>query len=79
VTATDLSPAMLEVVKKVASHHGVFVETAVSSAEDLSAFLTNSFDVVYAANTLHHVDIGKCLDEVKRVLKPGGFLGLACA
>jgi ubiquinone/menaquinone biosynthesis C-methylase UbiE len=72
VTATDLSPGMLEVVKKVAAHHGVTVETAVSPAEDLSAFSANSFDVVYAANTLHHVDIGKCLDEVKRVLKPGG-------
>jgi SAM-dependent methyltransferase len=73
VTATDLSSGMLEVVKKVAAHHGVVLETVVSPAEDLSAFPASSFDLVYAANTLHHVDIGKCLDEVKRVLKPGGY------
>jgi len=72
VVATDLSPRMLEVVKKVAAIHGVAVETVVSSAEKLSVFPPNSFDVVYAANVLHHVDIEKCLDEVKRVLKPGG-------
>lgn len=73
VTATDLSPGMLEVVKQVAQHHGTHVETMVSPAEDLSAFADNSFDAVYAANLLHHVDIEKCLDEVNRVLKPGGL------
>lgn len=73
VTATDLSTGMLEVVKKVAAIHGVAVDTKVASADDLSQFDAGSFDVVYAANLLHHVDIGKCLDEVQRVLKPGGL------
>lgn len=73
VTATDLSPGMLEVVKRVAKRHNVSVATQVSSADDLSGFADNSFDVVYAANLLHHVDIAKTLDEVKRVLKPGGY------
>ncbi|WIM05123.1 MAG: class I SAM-dependent methyltransferase [Candidatus Nitricoxidivorans perseverans] len=72
VTATDLSHGMLEVVRKVAALHGTQVDTQVCSAEDLSAFRDGSFDVVYAANLLHHVDIRRCLDEVKRVLKPGG-------
>lgn len=72
VTATDISTGMLEVVKKVAELHGVAVRTQVSPADDLSAFADNTFDVVYAANLLHHVDIAKCLDEVRRVLKPGG-------
>ena len=72
VTATDLSPGMLDVTKRVADLHGVALKTIVSSAEDLSVFPSDSFDIVYAANTLHHVDIEKCLDEVKRVLKPGG-------
>ena len=72
VTATDLSAGMLEVVKKVAALHNVSVETRVTSAEDLSDFEDDSFDIVYAANLLHHVDIARCLDEVKRVLKPGG-------
>lgn len=73
VTATDLSPAMLEVVKQVAAYHKVEVDTQISSAEDLSSFADQSFDVVYAANLLHHVDIAACLDEVNRVLKPGGM------
>ena len=72
VTATDLSSGMLEVVKKVATLHDVSVETKVASAEDLSGFDDEMFDIVYAANLLHHVNIAKCLDEVRRVLKPNG-------
>jgi len=72
VTATDLSSGMLEVVKKVAALHDVTVKTAIASADDLSQFEKGSFDVVYAANLLHHVDIARCLDSVKEVLKPGG-------
>jgi SAM-dependent methyltransferase len=73
VTATDLSPGMLDVTARVAAHHGVTLTTAVASAEDLSQFPADSFDVVYGANVLHHVDIAKCLDEVRRVLKSGGY------
>jgi len=73
VTATDLSPRMLEVVARVAAHHGVGIERRVCSAEDLSIFADASFDVVYAASLLHHVDIVRCLDEVWRVLRPGGI------
>jgi len=69
VVTGDLSSRMLEVVKKVAALQGTSVETAVCSAQDLSILPADSFDVVYAANLLHHVDIEKCLDEVKRVLK----------
>ena len=72
VVATDLSPGMLKVVERVAAIHGVTVEHTICSAEDLSVFSDSSFDLVYAANTLHHVDTAQCLDEVKRVLKPGG-------
>src|SRR5262245_66255568 len=46
VVATDVSPGMLEVVKEVAAMHGVTLETISSSAEDLAAFPSNSFDIV---------------------------------
>ena len=69
----DLSPHMLDVVTKVAAHHNVTLETKVASAEDLSDFADDSFDYVFGANVLHHVDMAQCLDEVKRVLKPGGI------
>jgi SAM-dependent methyltransferase len=32
-----------------------------------------SFDVVYAANLLHHVDVGATLKEARRLLKDGGI------
>jgi len=75
VTATDLSAGMLDVVKRVAALHGVTVETKLCSAEDLAIFPEASFDLVYAGNLLHHANIARCLDQVKRVLKDGG---LAC-
>lgn len=73
VTATDISPGMLEVVQRLAARHGVRVETRVANAMALE-FPDGSFDVVYAANTFHHVDPAVALREVHRVLKPGGRL-----
>jgi 2-polyprenyl-3-methyl-5-hydroxy-6-metoxy-1,4-benzoquinol methylase len=72
VTATDVSEGMLAVAAKVAERHGVALNCRIASAEDLSEFDDGSFDVVFGANVLHHVDIEGCLEEVKRVLKPGG-------
>ncbi len=72
VTAFDVSPQMLDVVRDVATLHGVAVKTVVGDAEDLSGFDEGSFDIVYGANVLHHVDIAKCLDGVHRVLTTGG-------
>jgi len=71
VTAVDLSSEMLRLVQEVAREHGVTVATAQMSATRL-ALRNDYFDVVYASNLLHHVDKEKCLDEVRRVLKPGG-------
>jgi len=71
VTAVDLSSDMLDLVQRVAKAHGVSLATAQMSADELK-FPDATFDVVYAANLLHHVDIPKCLDEIHRVLKPGG-------
>jgi len=73
VVAADLSPGMLEVARRVAALHGVKIGTQACSAENLSAFADASFDIVYAANLLHHVNIERCLDEVRRVLRPGGI------
>lgn len=71
VIATDLSGGMLEVAKKVAEKHGTRIKTVKCSADDLP-FADNTFDIVYAANLLHHVDIETTLKEAYRVLKPDG-------
>lgn len=71
VTACDLSGEMLETTKRVAAHHGVTVKTHQAPAEK-TGLPDGLFDVVYAGNMLHHVDIPVVLDEIRRVLRPGG-------
>lgn len=46
-------------------------------AEDLSRFDDNAFDAVYLNSVLHWIeDKAQALREIRRVLKPGGRLGL---
>jgi ubiquinone/menaquinone biosynthesis C-methylase UbiE len=72
VTATDISPGMLRLVDQRSKLVGVKVKTQVVSANELTDIPDNSFDIVYAANLLHHVNIEQCIREAHRVLKPGG-------
>jgi ubiquinone/menaquinone biosynthesis C-methylase UbiE len=72
VTACDLSGGMLQTAGKLAKRNRVEIATAKCSA-DVLAFYDNSFDIVYAANLLHHVDIEATLVEARRVLKKGGL------
>lgn len=71
VCATDLSGGMLRVAAQLAERHGCRIDTVKSSAEELP-FEDESFDIVYGANVLHHVDIPATLDQVRRILRPGG-------
>lgn len=72
VTATDLSPGMVEAARRLAAHHGVALEGVVGAAETL-AVPPASFDVIYTANTLHHLaDLPGFLAGISRLLAPGG-------
>ena len=72
VTATDISPEMVAFAKHLASLHGCQIETAVGAAEDLD-FGEGNFDIVYTANTIHHlVEKRAFLQSAARCLKPGG-------
>jgi SAM-dependent methyltransferase len=75
VVASDLSPEFLELVGRVAAHHGVGdrVTTHLSDADRID-LPPASFDVVYAANLLHHVSPGLALDRIAALLKPGGLV-----
>jgi ubiquinone/menaquinone biosynthesis C-methylase UbiE len=73
VTATDISEEMLKFAERLANKHQVHIMTRKSNAEYLD-FPDNSFDFVYAANLLHHVDINTTLKEIHRVLNKGGVL-----
>lgn len=72
VTTIDLSPEMVGFAKRLARKHGVAIEGIVGSAEQLPV-ARESFDVVYAANILHHIqDKEAFLGRVKAALVPGG-------
>jgi SAM-dependent methyltransferase len=76
VTASDLVPEMLEAGKARAEQAGVELEWAVADAENLP-FDDDSFDVVMssigAMFAPHHQEVA---DELARVCRPGGTIGL---
>ena len=73
VTCTDLSPGMVATAKRLAEQNGVSIEGVVCPAERLQ-LPSSAFDIAYVANTIHHVsDKAALLEEVRRVLKPGGI------
>lgn len=73
VTCTDLSPEMVSTAGRLAERHGLSIEGVVCPAEHLQ-LPSSAFDIAYIANTIHHVSSkAALLEEIKRVLKPGGI------
>jgi len=66
----DLSKNSLEIAKKRA---GEDVKFLVMDCEKMD-FPNDSFDIVFDGGTFSSLDINKALPEIKRVLKPGGYL-----
>lgn len=74
VTAVDLSREMLVKVQELAAWNQVSVETHQAMAEHLHFPAGRKFDIIYAGNVFHHVDIRAVLTEVVNHLTPGGKL-----
>lgn len=75
VSAIDISPKSIELVKKNAFEIGKNdnLVAMVMDAHNLE-FEDESFDIVIADGILHHLtDIPKALNEIKRVLKSDGY------
>lgn len=73
VTTVDISPQMVEMALGLGKNYGVELEGIVSSAEDLN-LPDNSYDIIYVANTIHHVrDRASLFEPMHRALKPGGM------
>ncbi|HEY3838981.1 MAG TPA: class I SAM-dependent methyltransferase [Bryobacteraceae bacterium] len=74
VTAVDISPRMVETAMALARRYGTQIEGIVSSGEDLR-LPPDTYDIVYVANAIHHVeDRTRLLDQIYNALKPGGRL-----
>lgn len=74
VTSVDLSPGMLSAASTLAKKNGVSVTTHLASAENINLSSSQKYDVIYAGNLLHHVDIEKTLQMLKPHLKDSGVL-----
>jgi SAM-dependent methyltransferase len=78
VTASDLTPELLEAGRRRADAQGLELEWAQADAEHLP-FADGSFDVVMSSIGVmfapHHQ---AAADELVRVTRPGGTIGLLC-
>ncbi|HWN08373.1 MAG TPA: methyltransferase domain-containing protein [Pyrinomonadaceae bacterium] len=71
-TGVDLTEAAVELARKRFELFGVAGKFRTADAENLD-FEDDSFDLVYSHGVLHHTpDTQKAIDEVHRVLRPGG-------
>ena len=73
VDGIDISDEQIKIASKRVTVNNIEnqADFHVMSANNLE-FPDETFDCVYGLSLLHHVDIKKCIPEVKRVLKKGG-------
>ncbi len=74
VEGFDISTGNIEVANRLAKQHDLAdrCRFVTMPAETLN-YPDNHFDVIVGMDILHHVDIYKVMDEINRVLKPGGI------
>jgi len=74
VTATDLSQGMLNACSELAKMNSVSVKTHLSAAENMQLDDNIKFDIIYAGNLFHHVDIESTIIRLKPHLAKDGCL-----
>jgi len=82
VHATDLSPVSIDCARREATDHGVAMTFGVADFRNLSAAVSDIFDVVISCdNSIAHCldddDLAAALASMKTRLKPGGLLLLS--
>ncbi len=75
VTGIDISDVSVANCRAIAKEQGLEGSTTflVMDCEAL-AFPDRSFDIIFIAGVLHHIDLEKALSELRRVLKPDGLV-----
>lgn len=75
--ASDISEGMLAVCKRNGEEHGLAIRTRQGDAEALP-YPDDSFDLVIGHAFIHHLPVpGRAIQEMYRVLAPGGRLVIA--
>lgn len=73
VTSTDLSQGMLDATSRLAKANGVIIKQHIASADDIQLGPEERFDIIYAGNLLHHVDIEQTIMRIKPHLADNGM------
>jgi len=71
ITGIDISEVSIKKAKDTTHGLDSKVELMVDNCEK-TKFQDGSFDIVYGTGILHHLNMSLCLDEIHRILKPGG-------
>ncbi len=78
LTAADTSAGMLEELRKKCQALGLSNVTPLLIPPDSWTLPAATYDLVFSSMVLHHIeDIQDLLQNLHKVLKPGGFLALA--
>jgi SAM-dependent methyltransferase len=72
VTALDISARMLDLTSALAERYGVSVRTHHADLNGLRLEASERYDVVHAANVLHHLDLDQALPQMLAHLEPTG-------
>jgi SAM-dependent methyltransferase len=67
----DVSPGMLKAAERLASHHGVSIETRLVKDATIPG-ADAEFDFIYGNGVLHHCDLATARGELARIMKPEG-------
>lgn len=74
VHGVDITDEHIRLTRRNFSLHRMPVDLRHCDAAALE-FSDATFDIVYSNGVFHHIpDIGRCIDEARRVLRPGGRL-----
>ena len=77
LVGVDLSTAQLEHARTLLDERRVVARLERRSVADLSIFADESFDLVVSVHALSYVEHAEaCFREARRVLRPGGVLGI---
>ncbi|HXI02256.1 MAG TPA: class I SAM-dependent methyltransferase [Candidatus Saccharimonadales bacterium] len=73
VTARDVSPRMIEVARRLARRSGVEASIRFEAGPgEMLPHEDGTFDLVFGHDVLHHMDLGRAMGEIRRVLRAGG-------